>query len=67
MCRFLDNVNECEIKYSTYATPHQRLAIEKLRRISSPNGDEMNLILNLTSGIKKFNCIKAAGILICRR
>jgi len=30
--RFLDNVNECELKYQTYATPHQRLAIEKLRR-----------------------------------
>ena len=30
--RFLDNVNECELKYNTYATPHQRLAIEKLRR-----------------------------------
>lgn len=30
--RFLDNVNECELRYSTYATPHQRLAIEHLRR-----------------------------------
>lgn len=30
--RFLDNVNECEIVYSTYATPHQKLSIEKLRR-----------------------------------
>lgn len=30
--RFLDNVNECELKYSTYATPHQALAIQKLRR-----------------------------------
>ena len=30
--RFLDNVNECELVYKTYATPHQRLAIEKLRR-----------------------------------
>ena len=30
--RFLDNVNECELEYSTYATPHQRLAIQKLRR-----------------------------------
>ena len=30
--RFLDNVNECELVYETYATPHQRLAIQKLRR-----------------------------------
>jgi len=30
--RFLDNVNECELKYKTYATPHQKLAIESLRR-----------------------------------
>ena len=32
MNRFLDNVNQCELVYQTYATPHQRLAIEKLRR-----------------------------------
>lgn len=32
MIRFLDNVNECELVHKTYATPHQRLAIEKLRR-----------------------------------
>jgi ribonucleoside-diphosphate reductase alpha chain len=30
--RFLDNVNECELVYQTYATPHQKLAIQKLRR-----------------------------------
>lgn len=30
--RFLDNVNECELVYQTYATPHQELAIKKLRR-----------------------------------
>ena len=30
--RFLDNVNECELFYKTYATPHQKLAIQKLRR-----------------------------------
>lgn len=30
--RFLDNVNECELQYKTYATPHQKLAIESLRR-----------------------------------
>jgi ribonucleotide reductase alpha subunit/intein/homing endonuclease len=29
---FLDNVNECELHYLTYATPHQKLAIQKLRR-----------------------------------
>lgn len=30
--RFLDNVNECELVHKTYATPHQRMAIESLRR-----------------------------------
>ena len=30
--RFLDNVNEMELRNNTYATPHQRMAIEKLRR-----------------------------------
>lgn len=30
--RFLDNVNEYELKNGTYATPHQKLAIQKLRR-----------------------------------
>lgn len=30
--RFLDNVNTKEVEDKTYATPHQRLAIEKLRR-----------------------------------
>ena len=30
--RFLDNVNECEIIHNVYATPHQKLAIESLRR-----------------------------------
>lgn len=35
MNRFLDNVNECELAYETYATPHQKLAIKKLRRIGA--------------------------------
>ena len=30
--RFLDNVNECEIQYCTYATPHQRIGIIQSRR-----------------------------------
>lgn len=30
--RFLDNVNEMELRNKTYATPFQKLAIEKLRR-----------------------------------
>jgi len=30
--RFLDNVNEAEVVHKTYATPHQKTAIEKLRR-----------------------------------
>jgi len=32
MNRFLDNVNECELVYETFATPHQKMAIKKLRR-----------------------------------
>ena len=32
MNRFLDDVNECELVYQTFATPHQALAIRKLRR-----------------------------------
>jgi ribonucleoside-diphosphate reductase alpha chain len=35
MQRFLDNVNECELHYETFATPHQKLAIQKLRRIGA--------------------------------
>ena len=30
--RFLDNVNEMEVRCNTYATPHQKLAITNLRR-----------------------------------
>lgn len=30
--RFLDNVNEMELREATYATPYQKLSIEKLRR-----------------------------------
>ena len=30
--RFLDNVNEMEVRDTTYATPHQRVAIQALRR-----------------------------------
>jgi ribonucleotide reductase alpha subunit len=30
--RFLDNVNEMELRAGTYATPHQKMAIELLRR-----------------------------------
>jgi ribonucleoside-diphosphate reductase alpha chain len=30
--RFLDNVNESELVHQTFATPHQELAIRKLRR-----------------------------------
>lgn len=35
ICRFLDNVNECEVVYNTYATAHQKVAIKKLRRIGA--------------------------------
>lgn len=30
--RFLDNVNECEFRYETYASPLQKIGIEKMRR-----------------------------------
>jgi ribonucleotide reductase alpha subunit/intein/homing endonuclease len=30
--RFLDNVHTCELQYETYATPHQKMAINYLRR-----------------------------------
>lgn len=30
--RFLDNINEMELRDNTYVTPHQKLAIQKLRR-----------------------------------
>ncbi len=30
--RFLDNVNEMEVRDNTYATPHQKVAIQALRR-----------------------------------
>lgn len=33
--RFLDNVNECELVGGTFATPHQRISIKKLRRIGA--------------------------------
>lgn len=33
--RFLDNVNECELKHATYATENQRQAIQKLRRVGA--------------------------------
>lgn len=35
ICRFLDNVNEMELRSETYATPFQKIAIEKLRRIGA--------------------------------
>lgn len=46
--RFLDNVNEMELRNHTYATPHQKLAIEKLRRTGAG-------ITNITSWLFKQN------------
>ena len=57
MQRFLDNVNECEVVYKTYATPHQKLAIEKLRRTGAgiTNAGGWLFKLNLEYGSKKGN------------
>ena len=57
ICRFLDNVNECELVYKTYATPHQRLAIEKLRRIGAGVTNIAGFLLkgNLEYGTKDGN------------
>jgi ribonucleoside-diphosphate reductase alpha chain len=55
--RFLDNVNECELVYHTYATPHQKLAIEKLRRTGTGVTDLGGYLfkLNLEYGSKEGN------------
>ncbi len=55
--RFLDNVNECELVYATYATPHQRMAIEKLRRTGagSTNWGEFLFKRNLMYGSQEGN------------
>ena len=57
MQRFLDNVNECEVVYKTYATPHQKLAIEKLRRTGAgiTNAGGWLFKLNQEYGSKKAN------------
>lgn len=52
MQRFLDNVNECELVYLTYATPHQRLAIEKLRRTGAG-------VTNIVAWLMKKNLLYA--------
>lgn len=48
--RFLDNVNECELVYQTYATPHQKIAIENLRRTGAG-------ITNLAGWLFKTNMV----------
>ena len=53
MNRFLDNVNECELVYQTYATPHQKLAIEKLRRTGAG-------VTNIAEWLLKKNVIYAS-------
>jgi ribonucleoside-diphosphate reductase alpha chain len=55
--RFLDNVNECELVYQTYATPHQALAIRKLRRTGAgvTNIAAWLFRKNLTYGSKEGN------------
>ncbi len=52
MNRFLDNVNECELIYQTYATPHQELAIKKLRRTGAG-------VTNIVAWLFKKNLIYA--------
>jgi ribonucleoside-diphosphate reductase alpha chain len=51
--RFLDNVNECELVYQTYATPHQKLAIQKLRRTGAG-------VTNIAAWLFKKNLIYAS-------
>lgn len=55
--RFLDNVNECELKYHTYATPEQKLAIQMLRRTGAgcTNLSAWLLKNNLEYGSEKGN------------
>ena len=57
--RFLDNVNECELVYQTYATPHQKLAIEKLRRTGagSTNWEAWLIHQNLAYGSPEGNAV----------
>lgn len=59
--RFLDGVNECELVYQTYATPHQKLAIEKLRRTGagSTNWESWFMAQGVVYGTPAAN--KAAG------
>ena len=51
--RFLDNVNECELRYFTYATPHQKLAIQKLRRTGAG-------VTNISAWLFKQNIVYAS-------
>lgn len=48
--RFLDNVNECELVYQTFATPHQKMAIQKLRRTGAG-------VTNISSWLFKKNFV----------
>lgn len=51
--RFLDNVNECEVRDQTYATPHQKLAIQKLRRTGAG-------VTNIAAWLFKQNIVYAS-------
>ena len=55
--RFLDNVNEYELQNNTYATPYQKLAIEKLRRTGAGYTNIAGWLFkqNLAYGTKKGN------------
>lgn len=57
--RFLDNTNQMELNECTYATPHQKLSIEKLRRIGagSTNWGEWLFKNNLEYGSKEANSV----------
>lgn len=50
--RFLDNVNECELRYAHYSTPIQAISIRKLRRVGAG-------IINIAGWL--FKCGEAYG------
>lgn len=59
--RFLDDVNECEIKYKTYPTENQKIAIEQLRRTGAGLTNIAGWLMkrNLPYGTEEANAVFA--------